>query len=85
MYCHIGCLGSAKSLDEFVGYPGRIGNRHAGMPAHDLHVVQHRQSLVQIGYAPWRQHEGIAARHDHFPDLRMRADVLERQLQCLRR
>ena len=56
----------------------RIGDRNACMNAHDLDVIDLRKRLHHRAQPPRRQHQWIAAGEDHFPDLRMAPDVVER-------
>ena len=46
----------------------RRGHRHAGVDADDLDVIDRRQLRHDLGQPPRRQHQGIAAGQDDFPD-----------------
>ena len=57
-----------------------LGDRHAGMNADDLDMVDRGEVRHDLGKPPRRQHQGIAAGQDDFPDFRMRADIVQRVL-----
>ena len=60
-------------------------DRHAGVPAQHLDVVDRGQRSRDLGDARRRQHQRIAARQDHLPDRGVGADVVERGGEVLRR
>jgi hypothetical protein len=56
----------------------RRGHRHASVNADDLDVDDGGKIRHDLGEPPRRQHQGIAAGQDHFPDFLVVADIIER-------
>ena len=67
-----------EGRDHLAADARGIGHRHAGVKADDLDVIDRGEIGHDLGEPPRRQHQGIAAGQDHFPDFRVRADIVER-------
>ena len=76
MYCDPGRGAlDLQRIDQRGGHPSRIGDRNTRVDADDLHVGDACKVAHDGAQAPCRQHQGIAAGQDHFPNFRMCADV----------
>ena len=55
----------------------RIGHRQTGVIAHHPHMRDGGETRREVGKAPGRQHQGIAAGNDHLPELRLLRDEID--------
>ena len=83
---HIGGLAARlEGGDEVLAHPLRLDDRHAGVEADDLHVLDAGKPLRDLREAARREHQRIAAGEDDLPDLRMGRDIGEGLVHGLRR
>jgi hypothetical protein len=76
-----GLARNAQRLRVVRRDPSGIDDGHAGVPARDLDVRDRGEALGDLAHATGGENEGIAARHDHLPDLRTGGEIGERRVE----